>query len=303
MSLFMQSVYAASALSLAVVFLLYRSHPFRRLPSGPVVVAFATGMASVVGVSLVRGLLSWEASVATALLGSAALEEGWKLVALAATTWRLRYPNLIEPYDFAVLFGIIGIGFGVYEDFSYIFSASYPSWVEGDIIRFHLVFGNMMLARSLPGHVLFDATAGYLIGVARFRSSGARRLGWLIGGAGLAVGLHAAYNAIAVHAGWMALLTYTMALVGLLLAMRQHAARTSPFVDLIERIERPAATPAWHHSRSPMELLFAEGFSWPSRSRGGLFQFYPVVLSLAVLFPLLFIAVYFVQRVTAWLMG
>jgi len=303
MSLFVQSVYAASALSVAVILLLYRSHPFRRLPASAVFLAFGAGMVSVVGVALFRLLVGWGASLSSggAFVGYAAIEEAVKLLALFVTVWPLRYPDAIEPYDFVLLFGILGAGFGVYEDFSYIFSGSYPAWIEGDALRFRFVFGSLMMARSLPGHILFNALAGAFLGWARFRAVGWRRVPWIAGGFFVAVCLHALYNVIAVYGRWPSLLAYCVALIGVLLGVRRRAAVASPFAALIQRIERHDGTAApWTYDHSPIEILFAEGFSWPTRVRGGLFQAYPVILSLTVLFPVSFIAVYFVQRILVW---
>jgi len=302
MSLFVRSVYAASALSVGVVLLLYRSHPFRRLPSASVFLAFGAGMVSVVGVALFRAIIGWDPVLSStgAFLGAAAIEEAFKLLALLVAVWRLRYPYVIEPYDIVLLFGILGAGFGVYEDFSYIFSGSYPAWIEGDVIRFRTVFSSLMMARSLPGHVLFNALAGAVLARARFPAGRRRQAVWIGAAFALAVCLHALYNVIAVYGSWPALLAYSVALVGVLIGVRRVIASGSPFAALVRRIEQADETAPWTYERSPMEILFAEGFSWPARARGGLFQVYPIVLSLAVLFPVLFVVVYFMQRIVTW---
>jgi hypothetical protein len=296
MSLFFQSVYLSSALSLLYIFLLYRSHPLRRLPVAPTILVFAVGSLSVIPVVVLRWLLpggAIESGVASRVL-AAAVEEGVKFAALWATAWRFRFPNLIEPFDLAIYFGILGVGFGVYEDFWYIFSASYPSWVAGELVRFNEVFRGVVLARALPGHILFNALAGFLLGHGWVHGRRRGTIGWVAAGVGLAVLLHAGFNLIAESWGTIPLLTYLIVLVGCFLELRRRALAASPLAILIDYVEGKRRD--WPFARSPSDYLFAEGFGWPGRRTRGLFQFYPVVLSLTILFPLLFVIVYLINR-------
>jgi len=48
MKLFLQSAYLSSAISLIYIALLYRSHPFRRLPIVSILATFTVGMLAVV---------------------------------------------------------------------------------------------------------------------------------------------------------------------------------------------------------------------------------------------------------------
>lgn len=301
MELFVRSVYLASALSVAFVLLLYRSNPHRRLPMAPVFVAFSAGLLSVVPVVLLRTVLPLEAlSPGGSAVGVApAIEEAVKFVVFFAIVWRFPFPTLVEPIDVAILFGILGVGFGIYEDFWYIFGTSYDSWVAGDLVRFRQVLRGILYARAFPGHILFDAIAGFLLGAVRFRFR--ERAGKVLGIAAaffIAILLHGAFNAVGHWGGTIPLLTYIVALVGVFLALRRREVSRSPFVALKAYVL--GASGSWDLPTSPVDLLFAEGFAWPGRSRGGLFQFYPVVFSLVVLFPVLFIAVYLLQRMLLW---
>jgi len=297
-SLFLQSVYLSAGLSLVYILLLYRSHPHRRLPSVPTVLAFVAGIVAVVPVIAVRRVvpLAPIEFSAAALFTTATIEEAAKLLLGLAAIWRLRFPNIAEPIDLAIYFGVLGVGFAVYEDFWYIFSASYPSWVAGDVGRFNEVFRGMVLARAFPGHILFNGIAGFLLGHAFF-ARGARKAAWALGAVALAILLHAGFNGIAVLREPLLLLTYLVALVGLFLALRRHAMSRSPFAALIRYLGAEGEERGkWPFERGPADYLLAEGFSWPGRRRGGLFQFFPIAFSLCVLFPLLLIAVYFINR-------
>lgn len=303
MTLFVRSVYIASGLSLGYILLLYRSHPHRRIPTAPAILVFVLGMLAVVPVVVIRRLLPIDLASASLglLLGAAAIEEGCKFLAMAGSIWRFRFPDLIEPLDVAIYFGILGVGFGIYEDFWYVFSLSYPSWIAGDAGRFAEVFRGVTLARAFPGHILFDALAGFLIGYARFRARGWPRVGWWALAVGVAVFAHAAFNCIGRTGGVIPLLTWVVALLGAFLALRKRSLAASPFPVLIAYID--GARAEWPFRRSAVSYLFAEGFDWPGKRRGGLFQFYPLLLSLLILFPLLVMAVYLLNRVIVWPFG
>ena len=299
MSLFLQSVYLSAMLSLLYIFLLYRSHPFRRLPAVPTVLAFAAGMVSVLLVSAIRRIVPIapiDSSVAS-LFSAAAIEETAKLLLALAVIFRLRFPNVAEPMDVAIYLGVLGVGFGIYEDFWYIFSTSYPSWIGGDVGRFNEIFRGIALARAFPGHILFNGISGFLLGRAVF-ARGLGRATWALGGLALATLLHAGFNGLAVLDQPFLLLTYVILLVGLFLGLRRGAKARSPFSALIRYLESGQKPDhAWALKRAPSDYLLAEGFAWPGRRRGGLFQFYPVILSLCILFPLLLIIVYLANRV------
>jgi len=300
MELLLRSTYFSAALSLLYILLLYRSHPFRRLPSPATIVAFVAGMVSVLLVIVFREIVPIP-PIATSLgilVAAAALEEGVKVLVASLTVFRLRFPDVAEPLDVALYLGIIGVGFGIYEDFWYIFATSYPAWAAGDAGHFSEVFGGVVLARALPGHILFNAIAGVLFGLAVFQR-GRRRCGWALAGFGLAVGLHAGFNLLAGRDEPILLLVYVVLLIGVFIGLRRWVSAQSPFARVIRHLEEGES---WIDSRGPTEYLLAEGFAWPAKARGGFFQFYPVLLSLAALFPILILAIYSVTwALTAWL--
>lgn len=294
MNLFVQSIYISSALSLGYIFLLYRADPFRRLPGTTVTLSFVIGMLGVIPVELIRLILPLPAAGGpiAAFVTAGAVEEGVKFVLMGATIWRFSFPDLAEPIDLSIYFGTLGLGFGVYEDFWYIFSSVYPAWSSGDVTRFHTLLHEIILARALPGHILFDALAGFLIGYARFPPA-KRRVLWSTGAFLFAVGLHGVYNMIAEAGGTIPLVAYVVLLVGAFLQFRKYAVSRSPFRALIELVE--GRTNEWRYPRPPIEYLFATGFYWPEKPRGGMFQAFPLVLSLIVLYPLLFGIVYLIN--------
>lgn len=302
MSLFLRSIYVSSGLSLLYIFLLYRSNPLRRLSGATVTLSFALGMGAVIPVVLFRRFFPFEstASLFSAYVNAGLVEEGVKFLVLAGTIWWLGFPDLAEPIDFVIYLGVLGAGFGIYEDFWYIFSGSYNIWIGGDVGRFREVFSAIVLARSFPGHVLFGGIAGYLVGHARFLRTWHARLAWLVGGFILAVGLHGTFNLIASAGGTIPLLTYCVLLVGVFVYLRRMALAHSPFRALVRLITK--GTGEWPYPRSPVDYLFAEGFSWPAESKGGMFQAFPLALSLLILYPFLVVAVYLVNRLLVWIL-
>jgi RsiW-degrading membrane proteinase PrsW (M82 family) len=296
MNLFLQAAYLSSASSLIYIALLYRSHPFRRLPVPSVLSTFAVGMLAVIPVAVVFRLLPGVTS--DSLLGvtlvAPVVEESVKLALFAATIWRVGYPRLIEPLDYAIYFGILGIGFGIYEDFWYIFGNTYPSWISGDHGHFLEVFRWMVYARSFPGHVLFDTMAGFLIGWGMCLTRGKGRWAWWVGACATAVVSHGLFNLAAGQQGTLLLWSVVVSYVGIILALRRRAIAVSPFAALSAYIE--GKRPSWEFGITPVETLFAEGFAWPGKPKRSLLAFYPVTLSLIVLFPVLLSCVYFLHR-------
>ncbi len=300
MNLFVQTVYLAAGLSLAYIFLLYRSNPLRRLPGTTVTVVFTVGMLAVLPVAVLHRFLPLGARPGpfSAFVSAGLVEEGIKFAVMALSIWRLRFPDLAEPLDFAIYFGVLGVGFGVYEDFSYLFGGVYPAWSTGNAAAARHTLDVLLLARSFPGHILFDSLAGFLVGTARFLPRPRARAPWLVGAFLLAVALHGGFDLIATAGGDILLLTYIAVLVGAFLRLRGWALERSPFRAVIARVREEKGD--WPYPRPVIDYLFAEGFSWPSKPKSGMFQVFPLALSLFVLYPLLVAAVYLVERAILW---
>lgn len=296
MQLFLQSAYLSSALSMVYIALLYRSHPFRRLPLVSVFMTFAVGMLAVVPVIIAYRLMPGlePEGLLGAVLVAPLIEESVKLLLFALTAKRLGYPNLIEPLDYAIAFGILGVGFAIYEDFWYIFGNTYPSWVSGDYSRFLEVFRWMAYARSFPGHVLFNAMAGFLIGWGLHQVVKKRRWRWYVGAFVTAAASHSLFNLVASRQGTLLLWSLVVAYIGVFLMLRRRVLAVSPFAALRAFIRGRRSS--WDLGISPVEALFAEGFSWPGKPKPSYLSFYPVTLSLVVLFPVLVSCVYLLHR-------
>ena len=301
MNLFVQAIYLASGLSLAYIFLLYRSNPLRRLPASAVTISFVVGMVAVIPVILVKHVLPVQggSSLFASFVSAGMIEEGVKFALMALTIWRFSFPNLAEPLDFAIYFGILGVGFGIYEDFSYLFSGTYSVWEAGNIGQFHRALQVLVIARAFPGHILFDSLAGFLLGHARFLTNRRARRWWIIGAFVLAVALHGSFNMIAVHGGTIPLLTYVAVLVWIFLLLRRRALEESPFRATIAYVR--GETHDWQYPRPPADYLFAEGFFWPGKPQGGMYELFPLMLSLVILYPLLVSVVYLLERAAVWL--
>lgn len=296
MRLFIQAAYLSSALSVVYIALLYRSNPFRRLPIASILTTFVVGMLSVVPVVLFYRLIPGlnPDGLVGAVLVAPVVEEAIKYGLFMFTVARLRYPSLVEPLDYAIYFGILGVGFGIYEDFWYIFGTTFPSWVSGDYSHFIEVFRWMAYARSFPGHVLFNAMAGFLIGWGLCRVNGKARWVWLAGAFLTATVSHSLFNLIAVQQSTLLLWSLVISYLGVFLMLRRHVLAVSPFAAVREFIEGKRS--CWKFSISPVEALFADGFAWPGKTKRSYFAFYPLTLSLVILFPVLVSCVYFIHR-------
>ncbi|HDL86522.1 MAG TPA: PrsW family intramembrane metalloprotease [Candidatus Acetothermia bacterium] len=303
MNLFVQAIYLASGLSLGYIFLLYRSNPLRRLPASTVTISFVVGMVAVIPVIIIKHFapLLNGSSLFTSFVSAGTIEEGVKFALMALTIWRFSFPDLAEPLDFAIYFGILGVGFGIYEDFSYLFSGTYSVWKAGDIGQFHRALQALVIARVFPGHILFDSLAGFLIGHARFLASRRVRGWWIAGAFILAVALHGSFDMIAIHGGTIPLLTYVAVLVAAFLYLRRRALERSPFRATIAYVM--GETDNWQYPHPPVDYLFADGFSWPGVPKRGMYELFPLTLSLVILYPLLVVAVYLLERATVWLIS
>jgi RsiW-degrading membrane proteinase PrsW (M82 family) len=301
MNIFIQAIYIASGLSLVYIFMLYRSNPLRRLPASSVTISFVIGMLAVIPVVLIKQILPLpdRSSAFAAFISAGLIEEGIKFILMGLTIWRFRFPDLAERLDVAIYFGILGVGFEIYEDFSYLFSGTYSLWKAGDSSQFNNALQTLLAARAFPGHILFNSIAGFLVGCARFSTHRRSRFWWLLGAFTLAVTLHGCFNMIATHGGSIPILTYVVVLVGMFLYLRQHALKSSPFNSLIAYINGKKSN--WQHERPPEEYLFAEGFFWPEKPTKGMFEFFPLILSLVILYPLLVAAVYLLEGAVSWL--
>ena len=296
MQLFLQSAYLSSLLSVVYIALLYRSHPFHRLPMAPVLTTFIVGMISVIPVLLLyRAIppLRMDGVLGTVLIAPL-VEESIKLAAFGVTARRLGYPTLVDALDYAVLFGVLGVGFAVYEDFWYIFGSSYSSWVSGDLDRFYEVFRWITVARSFPGHILFNAIAGLVIGETVCRAGAWRSARGTASALMVAFAMHALFNLVARQQSALLLWSLVISYIGVFLALRRRAMERSPFLAVQRRVTD--GREEWSHPLSPVQVLFAEGFAWPGTARARFLAFYPLLLSLVVLFPLLVSCVYLLHR-------
>lgn len=149
----------------------------------------------------------WSAFVEAALL-----EESFKLGLLAVFMRRWR-SSIDEAYDVILYLGVIAAGFSLNENVSYYLNATAPGWRSGVVTGDFGSYGHQLLRiaifRALPGHVLFAAVGGLLIGRGL---EGRRRVAWFFAGLVVAVLLHGLWNLLPALVGVRGWLGYVVVL-------------------------------------------------------------------------------------------
>jgi RsiW-degrading membrane proteinase PrsW (M82 family) len=165
--------------------------------------------------------------VVEAYLVAGAAEEALKFLVLARFLPRLR--GLDEPMDAIVYLGVVALGFTFYENIAYFlrFTAEgqRAAALTGDLTLYRQQLGFIFMARAVPGHLLFDTIAGFLLARAFLRGDLVRGLAPAFL---LATLLHGTWNLLAVAAGWGAFLGYAALLVVGSVAVVVWTLRRSP---------------------------------------------------------------------------
>jgi len=123
----------------------------------------------------------------TMLIGVALIEEFFKYLAVKLVVYdKVRFNAPIDGIVYTVM---VGLGFALAENVSYVFSANSPEDGMG------LAIGRMFTA--IPAHALFGVFMGYFLGRAQLDKDDEVRL--IILGLLSAILLHATYNSLAVE--------------------------------------------------------------------------------------------------------
>lgn len=313
MSLFIKSIYTATAFSAFYVAVLYFSDRYKKESFASVTLAFFAGIFAAVTVSLLHILLPWvfqsglsetyPAALFSHFVQAGLAEEVVKLAFFWLVVWQYPFEDFPEPYDGMVYLGILGAGFAVYEDFTYIFGHAYPPWESGDMTRFREAFRYIIIQRSFPGHIIFGALSGYFLGQAKFTDDRFRIYRLVVYGTGLAIIAHGTFNLIGVTGGGGWLTLYIIGWLGILLHLRQRLLEKSPFEQLqkMQSHSRLAGNwkmlVEWDYSRPPRDY-----YQLLESNQGTSIGLFPFTLSLVLVYPVLFAGIFYLHRSLAKLL-
>lgn len=140
----------------------------------------------------VRNPVTLGGVIFTSFVSAAAVEELSKFALFLIILYRWKSIN--EFYDVMLYFGMIGIGFGIYENFLYIMGNAVKAlnlnYTEALVRKVALTTAAV---RITPAHFLFNFIAGYFIAHGFYR----KKKGFFLAGLLLAVVLHGSYNTLA----------------------------------------------------------------------------------------------------------
>lgn len=144
-------------------------------------------------------------------------EEGFKFLVLRLYA----YPKKAfdEPYDGIMYAVAVSMGFAAIENVLYVLGGG-------------LGVGILRMFTAVPAHAAFAHMMGYFVGLAKFESNAAKRVGFMLLGLGLAVLTHGLYDFFLMYDdAAFGLFSFVVLLVAIILAFRAIRAhqRRSPF--------------------------------------------------------------------------
>ncbi len=309
MALFFRAIYLGWFISLAYAGILYLSDSYKRESIIPVGIAFTGGVLAIILINTIHAGLpgfaesfydgGFLARTYSAFVQAALPEEIVKLVAFFLLVWQFDFKDFSEGMDAMLYMGLIGAGFGAYEDFSYIFSHTLP-YVGEEGNQAVQAFQFITWQRAFPGHVLINAVSGYFLGRARFARE-TRRRGWLIAQALLvAILAHGLFNLAGSGGGTGWLIMYVLGLGRVFFYLRQRILADSPYKifrklpdEVVETrfISYLNLVEDWQfeHSIEQYRQLYT---SDSSASMG----YFPIVISVLVLYPVAISGVYYLNK-------
>ena len=183
-----------------------------------------------------------------------AAEEGLKFGVLAWVLPRLRGFN--EPMDVIVYLGVVALGFTFHENLGYFLSFTAEGQrlaaETGDLSLYRQQLGYILVARAVPGHLLFDTIAGALLAYG-FGTGGLKR--WFLPAFTLATLLHGTWNLLAGHGRWLPFLLYAVLLVAGTVVAVLWALRRSPHRRRQRDLEGLLAASPGLHPRLPRRVI------------------------------------------------
>ena len=181
-------------------------------------------------------LLAWTGwhppLVVNAFLLAGFFEEALKLTLLLAFAWRLKSFN--EESDGIVYSLMVAAGFSILENIGYSFRFVINPFLHGmqsgEFGPYSRALREIVILRSVSGHIFFNTVSGFFVGLARIR----HRPLLVAAGFAAAVVLHGLWNMAAIG-GWIAY--YALALLLLNAALVWVAVRSSFYFKFMKRLD------------------------------------------------------------------
>lgn len=202
-------------------------------------------------------------------------EETMKFTFIYLLIWNKKEFN--ETMDGIVYFAMCGLGFAVIENIQYIAAMSTNKLLFIKNLQYNLELLNIIVFRSLPGHVLINAIGGYFVGRAKFGEESPAL--WLAIGYIISVIFHGTFNLLAPSFPYLIL--YILALCVLLAGLIHKARKATPFRK--ERLREEIDSEIWEAIREAQENATA--------NKGIILILIPVLISMSI----------FIYVFTAWL--
>ena len=180
-------------------YLISRLDRFGSISSRVISLSFLCGMASIPLVIVVQKLLPIHVlvikndlveSILDCYIWAGFIEESGKLYIFLFVLYELKQFRL--PVHGIILFSLCGLGFAVVENILYMTWITFSTLANKGNLTESIMLG--ALFRGLPGHILFDAIAGFFLGMAKYKKEMEYSYfwkGWLA-----AVMLHGTFNFI-----------------------------------------------------------------------------------------------------------
>lgn len=308
MALFFRSIYLGWFISLIYAGLLYLSDSYKRESLIPVGIAFTGGVIAIILINTIHaGIPGFPESsygggfpgrIFSSFVGAAIPEETIKLAIFFLVVRGFDFEDFSEGLDGMLYMGMIGAGFGAYEDFSYIFSHTLP-YIEGNGEAAR-AFQFITWQRAFPGHVLINAVSGYFLGRARFAQEASRRGKLVLQALLVAILTHGLFNLAGSGGGTGWLIMYVLVLGRIFLFLRKKMLEDSPYRPFTELPEGLIQTKYvsflnlvgdWEYER-PLESYLELYRRNASPSMG----YFPVVISVLILYPVGISGIYYLNK-------
>jgi len=309
MSLFFRSIYLGWFLSLVYAGVLYLSDRYRKESLINVGIAFTGGVFAIIIITTLHAAFpvlsasstsgGFLARVFDTFLKAAIPEELAKLAVFFLIVWNFNFEDFSEGFDGMLYMGMIGAGFGAYEDFSYIFSQTFPHLGEegGQAAR---AFQFITWQRAFPGHVLFNAISGYFLGRAKFTEVKRKQIKLVSLGLAVAILAHGLFNLAGSGGGTGWLIIYVLALGRVFFFLREKILEDSPYRIFFELPDEITESSFVSYSNVIRNWEFArpidEYKQLYNRESSPNLGYLPVILSVVILYPVAIAGIYYLNK-------